>query len=194
VVDELGRLPDGLPQPIDDGAAEGLVGKALPAVALASSAGGESRLDLLTRPAVLFTFPRAGRPGTAPLGGWDAWNAIPGARGCTPQACGFRDLRDEFERQGHDIFGVSTQPVADLVEIAGRLHLPYALLSDSEGKLRRELGLPMFVVQGVTLLRRMTLFLAGGRIRHVLYPVFPPDQGAEQALQWMTGEGRPGRL
>jgi peroxiredoxin len=194
VLDDLGRLPDGLPEPIDDGAAEGLVGKALPPVALASSTGGESRLDLLTRPALLFAFPRAGHPGTAPLGGWDAWNAIPGARGCTPQACGFRDLRDGFERQGHDIVGVSTQPIADLAEIAGRLDLPYALLSDSEGELRRELGLPTFVVQGVTLLRRMTLFLAGGHVRHVLYPVFPPDQSAQQALECMTGKGLPRRL
>lgn len=184
--DDLGRLPEGLPEPIDDGAADGLVGNALPAVALASSTGDELRLDLLTRPAVLFAFPRAGQPGTAPLGGWDAWNAIPGARGCTPQACGFRDLRDEFERQGHDIFGISTQPVAELAEIAGRLHLPYALLSDDEGALRRELGLPTFVVQGVTLLRRMTLFVADGHIQHVLYPVFPPDQSAQQALRWLT--------
>jgi peroxiredoxin len=194
VVEDLGRLPDGLPEPIDDGAADGLVGKALPAVALPTSAGGELRLDRLTRPAVVFAFPRAGRPGADPLGGWDAWNAIPGARGCTPQACGFRALHAEFERHGHDVFGVSTQPVADLAEIAARLELPYALLSDVEGRLHRELGLPTFVVQGVTLLRRMTLFLAAGRIRHVLYPVFPPDQSAEQALRWMTGKGLPGRL
>jgi peroxiredoxin len=193
VVDDLGRLPDGLPEPIDDGAADGLVGKALPSVALPSSAGGELRLDRL-RPAVLFAFPRAGRPGPDPLGGWDSWNAIPGARGCTPQACGFRDLHAEFERHGHGVFGVSTQPPAELAEIAARLELPYALLSDVGGGLHRELGLPTFVVHGVTLLRRMTLFLAAGRIRHVLYPVFPPDQSAEQALRWLTGKGLPGRL
>jgi peroxiredoxin len=176
-------LPADLPEPEDDGAARHLAGTRLPAVALAGSDGSEVRLDELRGPSVVFAYPRTGRPDEEPLGGEAAWNAIPGARGCTPQACSFRDEHDRFTELGVRVFGISTQTPADQAETARRLNLPYPLLSDERLELALALRLPTFVVEGVTMLKRHTLFLHDGAIERVQYPVFPPDGAAQAALR-----------
>jgi peroxiredoxin len=179
-------LPADLPAPEDDGAAGHLAGAQLPAIALAASDGSEVRLDALRGRSVVFAYPRTGRPDEEPLGGEAAWNAIPGARGCTPQACSFRDEHARFAQLDVRVFGMSTQPPADQSETARRLHLPYPLLSDERLELARALRLPTFEVEGVTMLKRHTLFLRDGAIERVQYPVFPPDGAAEAALRSLS--------
>jgi len=127
---------------------------------------------------VIFAYPRTGRPGEPSLGGDAAWNAIPGARGCTPQACAIRDAHAEFTARGVRVFGLSTQSPEDQREAAERLHLPYPLLSDPDA----QLGLPTFEVEGLKLYRRLTLIVRDGVVEHALYPVFPPNEAAAQAL------------
>jgi peroxiredoxin len=175
-------LPDDLPVPEDDGAADHLPGTRLPAIPLVSTDGTSVRLDALPGRTVVFAYPRTGRPGEEPPGGEAAWNAIPGARGCTPEACSFRDERARFDALGVRVLGLSTQDTDYQREVVERLHLPYPLLSDADLRLTRALRLPTFQVDGMTLLKRLTLLVHDGRIADVLYPVFPPDQGAEQAL------------
>jgi peroxiredoxin len=175
-------LPDDLPVPEDDGAADHLRGAPLPPVALAATDGDTVRLDELDGLSVVFAYPRTGRPGEESLGGDDAWNAIPGARGCTPEACSFRDERARFATAGARVFGLSTQDTEYQREAVERLHLPYPLLSDERLELVRALRLPTFAVDGTTLIRRLTLIVRDGTIEDVVYPVFPPDQGAELAL------------
>lgn len=175
---DLHSLPDDLPVPPDDGAADGLRGSRLPGVALAASDGSEVTLAELPGRAVVFAYPRTGRPGEPSLGGDEFWDAIPGARGCTPQACAIRDDHARFQELGVRVLGLSTQSSADQREAAERLHLPYPLLSDPAASL----GLPTFEVEGVTLYRRMTLILRDGAVEDVVYPVFPPTAAAEQAL------------
>jgi peroxiredoxin len=182
---QLDRLPDDLPVPEDDGAARHLPGTPWPALALRATTGDAVRLDRLPGTSVVFAYPRTGQPGSEPLGGWEAWNAIPGARGCTPQACGFRDLAAEFAALGARVFGLSTQTTEYQAEAAERLHLPFPLLSDRGLSLATALRLPTFAVAGETLLRRLTLFVADGRIADVAYPVFPPDASARVALAWL---------
>ena len=140
------------------------------------------RLDELEGRTVVFAFPRTGRPGEESLGGTDAWDAIPGARGCTPQACSFRDEHARFAGLGARVLGLSTQDTAYQREAVERLHLPYPLLSDEGLELANALTLPTFEVEGVTLLKRLTLFLRDGRVEDVIYPVFPPDRSAAEAL------------
>ncbi|HVT16202.1 MAG TPA: peroxiredoxin [Thermoanaerobaculia bacterium] len=184
--DELNRLPADLPVPQDDGAAAHLAGRRMPPVALPSSRGGTVRLDLLTaRWTVVYCFPAVGRPDLEPPGGIAAWNAIPGARGCTPQACAYRDHHQELRDLGAEVYGVSTQPTEDLREAAARLALPFEMLSDAGLELARALRLPTFEAAGRVLLRRLTLILAGGRIEHVRYPVFPPDADAASVAAWL---------
>jgi peroxiredoxin len=178
-------LPADLPVPEDDGAARHLPGLRVPAVSLQATDGTDARLDALAGRSVVFLYPRTGRPGEEPLGGEAEWNAIPGARGCTPQACAFRDEQARFAELGVRILGVSTQEPADQAEAAERLHLPYALLSDARLELARALRLPTFEVEGVTLLKRLTLFLRDGSVEHAQYPAFPPDAAAEAALGWL---------
>ena len=179
-------LPADLPVPEDDGAADHLPGLPVPTVPLVATGGGT--IDLAERSrsgtVVVFAYPRTGRPGEDPPPGWDE---IPGARGCTPEACSFRDLSDEFARLGAEIYGLSTQDPADQQEAASRLHLPYALLSDAGLEFAAALRLPTFTVEGVTLLRRLTLVIRDGRIEHVLYPVFPPDRAAHDVLAVLRG-------
>jgi peroxiredoxin len=182
----LETLPPDLPVPEDDGAADHLAGTALPAIALPSTAGGAVRLDELEGRTVVFAFPRTGRPGEQSPGGDEHWNAIPGARGCTPQACSFRDEHARFAALGARVLGLSTQDTAYQREAVERLHLPYPLLSDERLELARALRLPTFEVAGVTLLRRLTLFLRDGAIEDVIYPVFPPDRSAEAALERLS--------
>ena|SRR5919108_1818434 len=181
------ELPDDLPVPADDGAADHLPGMALPAIALPATDGASVRLDRLPGRTVVFAYPRTGRPGEEPPGGEADWNAIPGARGCTPEACSFRDEHARFGALGARVFGLSTQDTEYQREAAERLHLPYPLLSDAELRLVDALRLPTFEVEGLTLIRRLTLFLADGRVEDVQYPVFPPDRGAEMALERLAG-------
>jgi peroxiredoxin len=175
-------LPDDLPVPDDDGAADHLRGTALPPIALPATDGSSVTLAALEGLSVVFAYPRTGRPGQESLGGDDAWNAIPGARGCTPEACSFRDEKARFAERGARIFGLSTQDTDYQREAVERLHLPYPILSDAGFELTRALDLPTLVVEGVTLIRRITLIVRDGEITDVVYPVFPPDQGAELAL------------
>lgn len=176
------QLPDDLPVPEDDGAADHLVGTTLPPVALPATDGATVRLDELAGQTVVFAYPRTGRPGEPSPGGDAAWNAIPGATGCTPQACSFRDEFARFAAASVGVFGLSTQSTAYQQEAAQRLHLPYRILSDQRRQLAAALRLPTFDVEDLTLLRRLTLFLRDGVIESVIYPVFPPDRSAEQAL------------
>jgi peroxiredoxin len=176
-------LPDDLPVPEDDGATDHLPGLTLPAIALAATDGTAIRLDQLPGVSVVFAYPRTGRPGEEPPGGEAGWNAIPGARGCTPEACSFRDERARFEQRGARVYGLSTQDTDYQREAVERLRLPYPLLSDADLHFTRALHLPTFDVDGVTLIRRLTLIVRDGVIADVIYPVFPPDRGAELALE-----------
>jgi peroxiredoxin len=175
-------LPDDLPVPQDDGATDHLRGLALPPVALPSTDGESVRLDALDGVSVVFAYPRTGRPGEEPPGGEQGWNAIPGARGCTPEACSFRDERARFAERGARVFGLSTQDTDYQREAVERLHLPYPLLSDAGLEFAEALRLPTFEAGGMTLIRRLTLIVRDGIIADVVYPVFPPDRGAELAL------------
>jgi peroxiredoxin len=129
-------------------------------------------------------YPRTGRPDRElPTG----WNAIPGARGCTPQSCAFRDHHEELKRSGAaQVFGVSTQDTAYQREAAERLHLPFELLSDEKLEFARALKLPIFEVAGMTLIKRLTLIARAGVIEKVFYPVFPPDKNADDVLDWIA--------
>lgn len=180
-------LPPDLPRPEDDGACDHLIGRPLHAMALPSTAGGA--LDLATRPGrtVVYCFPRAGRPGV-PLP--DGWNDIPGARGCTPQSMSFRDQHDDIRAFHADVVGISTQPPEDQQELAERLKLPFPLLSDFERRFAQSLDLPTFVVDGMVLIKRLTLIVTEGIIDHVFYPVFPPDKAAEEAIVWLLAHPR----
>jgi peroxiredoxin len=180
------ELPEDLPVPEDDGAADHLSGTALPPIALQATNGTSVRLDELTGRTVLFAYPRTGRPGEPSLGGDEQWDAIPGARGCTPQACSFRDRYAQFAAAGARVLGLSTQDTGYQQEAVERLHLPYPLLSDQRLELATALGLPTFEVDGVTLLKRLTLLVRDGVIETVIYPVFPPNRSAEQALDRLT--------
>jgi peroxiredoxin len=174
-------LPSDLPVPQDDGAAAHLPGSEVPAIALPATTGSpiDLRARSLQRPVVVFAYPRTGRPGVTMPPGWDD---IPGARGCTPEACSFRDLAAEFAEAGAELYGLSTQDTGYQREAADRLHLPYPLLSDADLALARALRLPTFDVEGTTLLRRLTMVLRDGRVDRVQYPVFPPDRAAADAL------------
>jgi peroxiredoxin len=189
------RLPEGLPAPVDDGACDHLPGLEVPDIALPSTAGGQVRLAEPAAPrTVVFAYPRTGRPGEELPGGKDAWYAIPGAAGCTPQACAYRDATARFREHGVRLYGLSTQDTAYQREMATRLGLPYEVLSDAGLRFASALRLPTFEVQGATLLRRHTLVIDRGVIEHVFYPVFPPDRDATQVLAWLeahpAGAGR----
>jgi peroxiredoxin len=174
-----------IPRPQDDGAADHLKGKAVPSVPLRATDGSTVDLSTLRGRTVVYAYPRTGRPGVPNPDGWDL---IPGARGCTPQACAFRDQFEELKEAGvARVFGLSTQDPGYQAEAAQRLHLPFALLSDVDGALARALDLPTFDVEGTTLLRRCTLVIDDAAITHVFYPVFPPDQNAARVLAWLKG-------
>jgi peroxiredoxin len=177
------RLPDDLPVPHDDGAADHLPGHEIPPVALPSTAGGDVRLDRLgPGRTVIYAYPMTGTPGVDPPDGWDE---IPGARGCTPESCGFRDHHAELAQAGAGVYGVSTQTTEQQREAAERLRLPFELLSDAEHRLSDALRLPTMEVQRVTMLCRLTLVVRDGRVEHVFYPVFPPDAHAAEVLAWL---------
>jgi peroxiredoxin len=182
-------LPADLPVPQDDGAARHLAGMTLPDLALPATSGAAVNLSKLKGRTVLYIYPRTGVPGVDAPPGWDA---IPGARGCTPQSCGFRDHFADLKALGvANVYGLSTQDTAYQREAAERLHLPFPLLSDSDRKLERAIGLPAFSTSGMRLYKRMAMVLDGARIVHVFYPVFPPDKNAADVIGWLRGEGRP---
>jgi peroxiredoxin len=176
-------LPGGLPVPEDDGACDHLPGMTVPAMALPSTAGRSVILAEAGRPrTVVYAYPRTGEPGKPSPDGWDL---VPGARGCTPQSCSFRDHHRELLELGAEVFGLSSQTTAYQQEMALRLHLPFEVLSDADLRLTRALRLPTFEFAGMTLIKRLTLILREGGIEHVLYPVFPPDQSAAQTIAWL---------
>jgi peroxiredoxin len=176
-------LPADIPAPQDDGGARHLAGLKLPPVTLAATDGSQVDLSKLAGRTVVYIYPRTGVPGQAPPDGWDA---IPGARGCTPQSCSFRDHFAELKRLGvGQLYGLSTQDTADQREAAERLHLPFPVLSDESLALARAIRLPTFTVAGMTLLKRMALVIDDGVIGKVFYPVFPPDKNAEEVIAWL---------
>jgi peroxiredoxin len=171
-------LPADLPVPEDDGACDHLEGVRLPDLQLESSRGPVNVRDF----DVLYVYPRAGRPDREMPAGW---NEIPGARGCTPQSCAFRDLDAEFAARGLRVAGLSAQPLDDQLEFAERNRMPFPVIADPERRLGAALRLPTFEVEGMTLYKRVTLVARGGAIEKVFYPVFPPDRNAEEVLAWL---------
>ena len=177
-------LPADLPEPVDDGAADHLRGSRVPDIALPATDGRRISLASIRGPrVVVYAYPRTGRPGVASL--VDDWDLIPGARGCTPETCGFRDHHADMQAAGAEVFGLSTQDTAYQQELVERLHLPFAVLSDEKLELMHAWRLPTFDVAGQTLLKRFTLVIRDGVVEHVWYPVFPPDRHAEDVLSWL---------
>jgi peroxiredoxin len=173
-----------IPAPADDGATAHLAGARMASVPLPGTDGASTDLAALPGRTVVYAYPRTGRPGVENPDGWDM---IPGARGCTPQTCSFRDHFAELRALGVDhLYGLSTQDPAYQREAAERLHLPFALLSDERLDLTRAMRLPTFEAGGMTLLKRFTLVIDHGRIAHVFYPVFPPDRSAADVIAWLS--------
>jgi len=185
---DMYTLPDDLPVPRDDGACDHLAGMVLPSIPLSTTDGEKVDLSLLRGRSVVYVYPRTGRPDLPTSAAWDA---IPGARGCTPQSCGFRDHYAELRSLGASaVFGLSTQTTDYQREAVERLHLPFALLSDSDLVFTRTLRLPTFEFEpyreeSSTLLKRMALVIRDGRIEKVFYPVFPPDRNAGDVTDWL---------
>jgi peroxiredoxin len=176
-------LPPDIPAPVDDGRARHLTGVKVPDLALPATGGGKVNLAKLKGRTVVYVYPRTGVPGVDAPPGWDQ---IPGARGCTPQSCGFRDHFADLKALGvAQVFGLSAQDTGYQQEAADRLHLPFPILSDAELNLATSLHLPMFMTSGMTLLARMALVIEDGTIVKVFYPVFPPDKSAEEVIAWL---------
>jgi peroxiredoxin len=180
---DLYSLPADLPVPVDDGACAHLDGASMPRLALESTSGRAVDVERVSIPlTVFFVYPRSGKPGQAIPAAWDR---IPGARGCTPQSCAFRDLYPDFRALGAQVFGVSAQTTADQRELVERTKLPYEVLSDREFRLTEALRLPTFEFEGARLIKRLTIVSERSRIVKVFYPVFPPDRNAETVLAWL---------
>jgi peroxiredoxin len=182
VADDVYTLPPGLPVPEDDGAGDHLLGTMLPQLTLDSTQGPVSLRALAEDLLVLYVYPRSGRPGVPSLEGWDA---IPGARGCTPQSLGFRDSYDRFRELGAEVAGISAQTLADQREFAERNDIPYPVIADPDLRLGSALSLPAFEVEGHTLYKRLALVVQACAIAKVFYPVFPPDENAGEVLAWL---------
>ena len=173
-----------IPAPPDDGAAAHLVGMTLPPISLVATDDTSVDLSSLKGRTVVFGYPRTGEPGK--IGLTEDWDMIPGARGCTPQTCSFRDLFAELKAAGaKQVFGLSTQDNVYQTEMASRLHLPFPVLSDDQLALTNALDLPTMEVAGFTLIKRLALIIDDARITHVFYPVFPPDRNAGDVLEWL---------
>jgi peroxiredoxin len=183
--DQLHQIPPDLPVPVDDGACNHLPGHPVPAMSLQATTGGRINLSQVTGRVIVYCSPRTGTPGQPPSPEWDA---IPGARGCTPEACAFRDHHEELQRRGVTVFGLSTQSADAQREFARREHLPFPLLSDADLEFVRALRLTTFEFGGMTLVKRLTLVIDGGRITHVFYPVFPPQDHPEEVLAWLDAQ------
>jgi peroxiredoxin (alkyl hydroperoxide reductase subunit C) len=173
-----------IPAPSDDGAADHLVGMTIPPIGLRATDDTLVTLSSLSGRTVVFAYPRTGEPGKISV--VEDWDMIPGARGCTPQACSFRDLFGELRAAGAaHVFGLSTQSNAYQTEMASRLHLPFPVLSDEQLELTEALHLPTMEIAGLTMIKRMALIVDDARIAHVFYPVFPPDRNAGDVLEWL---------
>jgi peroxiredoxin len=178
-----------IPPPVDDGGAAHLAGMTIPPVSLLATDDTRVTLSTLKGRTVLFAYPRTGEPGKIAL--VDDWDMIPGARGCTPQTCAFRDLFAELRAAGaQHVFGLSTQSNLYQTEMASRLHLPFAVLSDEKLEMTRALELPTMAVAGLILIKRLALIIDDGRITQVFYPVFPPDRNAGEVLAWLKHNQR----
>jgi peroxiredoxin len=182
---DLHELPEGIPAPVDDGACDHLPGMRLPLIALPATSGATVELPGLPGRTVVYCYPLTGRPDADLPQGWDE---IPGARGCTPQSCAFRDHYVELRALGIRVYGLSVQDIGYQREVAERLHLPFKLLSDEGLVLVEALGLPTFVAEGMRLIKRLTLLIQDGRIEKVFYPVFPPNKNAEEVVEWLQQE------
>jgi peroxiredoxin len=178
----LYQLPEGLPVPEDDGACDHLLGQMLPQLTLDSSQGPVSLRALSMNRLVLYIYPRTGHP-DRPAG--EDWDAIPGARGCTPQSCAFRDHVAELAELGAEVAGLSAQPLEEQLEFAERNHIPYPVVADPEQKLGAALRLPTFEFRGMTLYKRVTLVIEACAVAKVFYPVFPPDANAAEVVSWL---------
>jgi peroxiredoxin len=177
-----------IPAPVDDGATRHLIGARMAAIALPATDGRMIDLAALRGRSIVYAYPRTGQPGIDNPPGWDL---IPGARGCTPQSCSFRDHFAELKALGVDhLFGLSTQDPAYQREAAERLHLPFAILSDERSQLTRAMNLPTFATSGMILLKRFTLVIDDGIVKHVFYPVFPPDRSASDIIAWLSAAKR----
>lgn len=177
-----------IPAPVDDGAGSHLAGMRIPTVPLRATDGTTVDLSSLPGRVVVYTYPRTGVPGIENPPGWDL---IPGARGCTPQSCSFRDHFAELKALGVNyLFGLSTQDTAYQREAAERSHLPFPILSDEHFHLTRAMRLPTFETSGMTLLKRLALVIDNGTIEHVFYPVFPPDRNAGDVIKWLRAASK----
>jgi len=182
----LNELPANLPVPKDDGGARHLKGMVMPDLSLPSTSNRQVNLSKLTAPrVVIYAYPMTGRPDRVLPKGWDD---IPGARGCTPETCGFRDHHQELAKLQADVYGVSTQDTPYQQEMVKRLEVPFEVLSDEHLALTHALKLPTFTVEGMTLMKRLTLIVVHGRIEHVFYPVFPPDKHADEVIAWLKAK------
>lgn len=185
---DYSQLPTDLPAPKDDGAADHLVGIEVPEVELPSTLDREVNLAELARETlVAYMYPKTGVPGLPLPAGWDD---IPGARGCTPQSCAYRDSLAEFSALGATVVGISAQSPEEQREFAEREHIPFALLNDSSLHLAEQLRLPTFTVDGRTLYKRLTFIARAGKIARVFYPVFPPDRNTAEVLTWLSEHAR----
>ena len=179
----LNALPANLPRPKDDGGAKHLRGMAVPDLELPSTSNRQVNLSKISAPRiVVYCYPMTGQPGKPLPAGWDD---IPGARGCTPETCGFRDHHKDLATLHAEVFGLSTQSTAYQQEMVKRLEVPFEVLSDEHRVFARALRLPTFTVEGMTLLKRLTLILRNNRVEHVFYPVFPPDAHADEVIAWL---------
>ena len=178
----LHELPENLPVPQDDGAAKHLEGISWPDISFSSTNQEQTNLKDPGGTIVVYVYPMTGRPDTALPDGWDS---IPGARGCTPQSCSFRDHHSELQALNAQVYGLSSQTTEYQSEAADRLHLPFSLLSDSGFQLKKELKLPTFEVQGKELYKRITIILKENKIVKVFYPVFPPGENADNVIAWL---------
>lgn len=184
---DLTELPKNLPVPVDDGACNHLLGKLLPSIALSSTHGRLVDLSAISGRVVVYCYPMTGKPDMLLPDGWDQ---IPGARGCTPQSCAFRDHYQELTNLGTQVFGISTQSSEYQKEVIERLHLPFELLSDQELSFARALKLPLFEIEENRLIKRVTLIANAGKIVKVFYPVFPADRNANEVVDWLRNNGK----
>lgn len=183
--DSVYDLPPNLPKPVDDGQADHLRGHAIPNIRLTATTGQDLALtEIFSKPSVLFTYPRAGSP-LEPNTNPELWDTIPGARGCTPHSCKFRDLHSEFKALGVSIYGASMQSPVVQKEFVERNHIPFPILSDEKYLLTDALKLPTFVFDGERLIKRMAFYIDDNKIKKVFYPVFPPDKNADEVLAWL---------
>jgi peroxiredoxin len=180
---DLTKIPEGLPIPIDDGACNHLFKISIPEIILRTTSDRSVNLNELTKkPTIFFFYPRTGEPNKPAPADWDL---IPGARGCTPQSCGFRDLNHEFQKCGFQIFGVSSQDTNYQKEFVDRNHIPFEILSDSDFELTTKMNIPTFTYNGLKLIKRMAWVVENSIITHVFYPVFPPNENASTVLSWL---------